>query len=238
MNRVMSALLLAGMVGLAVSSAQGAVLITFDVRAMGGAKEVIAGPGEVVQLELWAIVANLNVTMADDGFKASQGSLVSTGTLLGTIRGDEPGTTATKTNNVSPFAESGAQSGFQYDLDMDGDLDVGSYDTGGPTILPWFIATSAPAETLGHAEILIGRFTFTVEGGLGETDIQYVPRNRTSGTNTQKQLHIFQSDGTEYKLVGSSTQIGTGEPLVIMPEPATIALLGLGGLVALLRRKR
>jgi len=201
--------------------------------------------GDVVEIDLYAVVQDLDGDHTNDGFKYALGSFVSDpGPLFGDLRGDVAGQPLTKTNNVAPFDAAPAQSGFQYDLDGDGDWDVGSYDTGGPAVLPWFIATSGiePVMGIDSSEFLIGRTTFTVtDGALGDaTQILYVPRIRTTGTTAQRLTNRAISDGVSYWLSGANPEVSTsGMRIRMIPEPLTLVgvLAGLGALARYVRSR-
>lgn len=232
--------------GLAGPDAQ-AILVTYDLREAGtGAKVVdVCRAGDVVEIDLYAIVQNLDGDPTNDGLLVTMGSFVSDpGPLFGDLRGDVAGQPQTKTNNVAPFDATATQSGFQQDLDGDGDWDVGSYDAGSPAVLMWFIAGSGMEPVMGvdSAEFLIGRTTFTVtEGGFGDaTGILYVPRVRTTGIPSQRLTNKFVSDGVTYKLSGADPEVSTsGLRVRMVPEPLTLVgvLAGVGALARYVLRR-
>src|SRR4051812_8071705 len=110
-----------------------AALCTLDLRLnpasqsdTGGAKVLLPTPGQVVTLDLYAIIQNGDNNRTNDGFQSGEGSFASIfGGRLGNFRSDA-GNPATMTNNVIPFKFIIAQSGVGSDLDGDGDLDLGS----------------------------------------------------------------------------------------------------------------
>jgi len=229
------------------ADARATTLLTYDLRATDtGAKTVQAGLGDVVSIDLYAVVANLDGDSTNDGFLITTGSFVSdSGPLFGDLRGDVLGQPHTTTNNVAPFNAPPSQSGFQTDLDGDGDLDVGNLDaTTVPAPNSCFFATASIDPIMGTdtSEFLIGRITFTVTGGtFGDTtDITYLPQIRTVGTTASRLSSWFTSDGVLYTLKGDDSRIATSSLQVqLVPEPVTmtVLLLGAGALLRYLRRR-
>jgi hypothetical protein len=181
-------------------------------------------PGDIVALDIFATVAGANAVSTDDGFSSGEGSFASTGALLGILRGDPAGTQFTLQNNLHPFAGNSAHSGFQADLDGDGDLDVGSFSKDSNALdSPWFSADSEGSGnvTLGSAEgarFLIGHTTFTVgaTATVGQlTAVNFIPRVRITGTTSQKQLHKITLDGVATNVAGDDPNIAVGTPVII-----------------------
>jgi hypothetical protein len=112
-------------IALAVSSAQ-AASIRYDLRAVQdgtiGAtvrnpKNVhVSSPNGVVQMQLWAMVENANGINGDDAFFRTMASFLSS---RGGLQGD------LTSANVAPFDAFPSEPGTQFDLDGDGDLDIG-----------------------------------------------------------------------------------------------------------------
>ena len=203
--------------------------------------------GNVIGVQLYAIVNNGNALHTDDAFQQGYGSFVSggAGTVKGDFRGDVNGQPKTQVNNVAPFNYVVAQSGFQNDLDGDGDLDLGSFSTGNPPVLPWFgaISNQTPTQIPGTGggatptEFLLGQATFTITDFSGaSTPLNFVPRNKVG---LSANLHIFRLDGTDVSLPGNSAQLATSGVLVMVPEPSALGmvLLGASGLAGWRRRR-
>ena len=96
-----------------------------DVRLTnGGGKSVqVTNVGQVVQMQVWAVITGSDTNPANDGFQSTAGSFLSSHTSSGSVRGN------LSASNAFPFDSSGAQPGARQDLNGDGDKDVGSNDT-------------------------------------------------------------------------------------------------------------
>jgi hypothetical protein len=219
-----------------------AALITLDVRLAGGGKNLLIGPSQVVTMEVYAQVQNLDGNRANDGFLLTHGSLVSTegpGALLGNI--------STPTL-ATPFIDAGVSSaGVQANLDLNNDLEVGSStpaNAAGYVVFSTGTATKFGAGSgTGVTEFLLGSFTWTgpsaVDGGLS-TEINFALRNKTDGLASSRQLFKGSSDGVAFNLTGADVNVALGAPVTLstIPEPTSIglAMLGLTGLLA--RRRK
>jgi len=193
-------------------------------------------------LQLYAILNNGDGNSANDGFQNVQGSFVSSGALLGNLRGDPNFVAGGQTlqNNV-PGASAGiAQAGFSFDLDGDGDLDTGDIanHTLGTNPEPWFRAVGgagAGGTTFGSS-VLIGETTFTLSSGVQigtNTLVNFTPRQFTTGGSlAQRKLNKFLLDGVSFSLTSDDPNIGVGAAVNIttVPEPSAIGMLMLGTL--------
>jgi len=227
-----------------------AALLTYDLRIVSSSLGYpiddphfyfLWQPGEVLTLQLYAIIENHNASHADDGFLRASGSFYSQflpGSFFGNFRGDTLGFGATLQNNLAPFSGSGAQSGFQADFDGDGDLDVGSFaQTGNPAVPPWFVAMGADQLTQPgtgdgseFTEFLIGQTIFTPAPDTTTSrfaELFFIPQVKTDGTLSEQLLNQFTIDGVPIALAGNDPNVVTISASVstyIVPEPSTCAM--------------
>jgi hypothetical protein len=154
-----------------------------DVRLAGGGKAIdVTQVGQVVNMEVWAVITGSNATGSDDGFQSVAGSFLSTSSNSGAVLGNMSSVV------LSPFTSSGAQSGVPADLDGDGDQDVGSNDFN--DFPSFFNARAASVVTSGGVisgasqSLEIGTLSFTVSNlKAGQaTDINFRERGDDSFT--------------------------------------------------------
>src|SRR5687767_10327624 len=95
---------------------------TIDLRTPTGGKAVtVSSVGQVVSLDVWAVITAGDTDAANDAFQWAHGSFLSSDVGGGAASGTLAATLS------DPFAAgNGASNGAQTDLDGDGDLDVGS----------------------------------------------------------------------------------------------------------------
>jgi hypothetical protein len=225
----------AGVAGLVPAVTQAAPL-TYDLRLTGdlgnGLKSAVVTAGQVVTLDLYAIIQNGDGNTANDGFQRTNGSFGSstvtgatTLNLKGTFRGDSGTNANSQVNNVSPFLGTTAVSGRQSDLDGDGDLDVGSLVSSGSVApFPWFeaISTTNTSPQLGSGgagdlEQKIAQILFTVTGttnGGEKTSLNYVPRFRSDGGASGPRLNLFRLDGVDYAVNSLGAGVKGGSTIV------------------------
>ncbi|MGH7176957.1 MAG: hypothetical protein ACREJC_06230 [Tepidisphaeraceae bacterium] len=96
--------------------------LTVDVRLRdGGGKEaVVTRVGQIVRMEVWAVVTGANSTASDEHMKGLIGSFLSTNIGTGAAKGKLASVRAPKFTNLASL------DGKQADLDHDGDYDVGA----------------------------------------------------------------------------------------------------------------
>lgn len=228
------------------ASAQAAVL-TYDLRiaesgnsagvTRTGAKSItVTAVGDVVAFEVYGLLDS--ATAAADGISSAGGSVRSAaGGLLGSLS-----TVAVQ----STFNGIGNSSGTAQDLDADTDIDVGGTTTNSNPAYVKFV-TGNGANPVAGSELLLGTLSFTVTSldELG-TSVNFVPSVLTTGTGTSRLYHQFTVDGTAYTNNGNSATgtgnnsvtAGTAVGISVVPEPASLAVLGLGGLTLLGRKRK
>ncbi len=194
-------------------------------------KSAQAQPGNVLSIDIYAVVNGANASNTDDGFLLTHGSFLSAGPATGDF-------STSPSNNVAPFNGGVAQSGVLANLDNDPDLELGSLLTiGTPSPLPWFIATTSGAPVMGTVgaggptAFIIGHTTFTLAAGAtGQAQLTYAPRNKTDGLAAQKTIHKFTLDGVAFSLLGNSPEIVSSPFLVVVPEPSAFGMVLLGAM--------
>ncbi len=158
--------------GLLVSSASGALTIHLrlaETPTVNGGSVALTGPGQVVAMQIWAVVTDGNGDPSDDGlwkfyssFRSSDG-----GVMLGDLTATWPTTCGGNPWSGGRSASLGYQNDLEGEIDMsapghrgldnpngrdseyhfipgsgDGDLDIGHTDLSLPAP-PWFLAKSA-----------------------------------------------------------------------------------------------
>jgi hypothetical protein len=204
-----------------------------------------------------------DVQHPDDMLQIVSGSVLSSnGGLLGNV------VAGAGFGPAAPFTASGAASGTSQDIDGDGDNDLGSAGatstgkftvrSGSPTVAATVIAGGAPVPlgtsnadpepartrlasgegpgTPEDSEFRIGTLRFIVSAaqiGTGSnTTLSFVPRpDPIAGAATW-----FEDDVA--KAAGPGFLAGAGINVSVIPEPASLGLLGMAGLGLLARRRK
>ena len=209
MKRIASLVLGAAASMAVATSAQAA--LTLDVRLQGGGDAALINPGDVVTLELTAVIDNNNGVADESLVQTGFGLRSSTGGLLGNI--------STMTLNPSFAAIPGSLVGTQSDTDADTDLDLINA-----------LASAGAGQQVVGSSFVLGTFTFTASGSAtGITQIQVVP----NPTNT-----LFRQDGTFGAGTTFGVNPGTPVTLTVVPEPVSLGLVGMAGLALMGRRRR
>ena len=229
---------------MAPSECGAAVTLTFDLRASAvngvpnaNSKFVVAGFGDVITVQLFAIITNTDGNQTNDGLLGISGSFVSiaVGSGMGTWSA-----LGTDMGEINPdFRGTGSQSGLHAATDTNGGgFDLGSpsgaADMGVPAPNPYFAANSltlltkfgTDPSTPSNLEFLVGTKTFTFDGGLSIIDLNSVGRSTSALTKPIK----WTSDGVAYvKNANDAAFIGYGANIFIgAPESSAFGLILMG----------
>jgi hypothetical protein len=155
--------------------------LTIEVRNTDGTTSTATATsvGQVINLEILAIVTDPQDNPADDGLETARGSFISTALYGHAVAGNLVAA------NVAPFRANGASPGEQIDLNGDGNIDAGAPQSGGSGG-NYFAAVSNPEQTgasgtgtiSGNSLIFeIGTLAYTVTNlnKGGETSINFLP---------------------------------------------------------------
>src|SRR6267142_2569292 len=190
---------------------------TIDLRTPSGGKAVtVSSIGQVVNLDVWAVVTGADATATNDAFQWAMGSFLSSDVGGGAAGG----TLEANLNDV--FATGDPSNGTQADLDGDGDLDVGSNDNSQPD--NFFVARASGLQG-GHdpapAKFLIGTVSFTVtslKSGTS-TDINFRPRDNVLAAGWAEDAT---AGDTNFKDPNTGT-FTFGDPVVVRRDPPPTA---------------
>jgi Ca2+-binding RTX toxin-like protein len=197
---------------------------TIDLRTTSGGKNVtLSGVGQVINLDVWAVVQGADNDATNDAFQSAHGSFLSSDVGGGAAAGTLSATV------LSPFDATSSQNGAQADLDGDGDLDVGSNNDAQPT--GFFIARAGGLQggtNPAPAQFRIGTVSFTVTSlrGTGTTEINYRKRDFNLGVEWAEEFES-KVQGTGELLIGAPVVIS--DPAPTATASATNLTSGGGG---------
>jgi len=233
-----------GLAGLSTVAHAGLVVDLVPTGGTGDAlingKTVTVGTaGDVIHFNIVATVSGADAA-ANEGMQTAFGSAVSTpgsGGAQGNFSAAVP---------VSPFNGANSFGGTVQDLNGLPGLDVGSNNAASSADWIELRSNSSTAGTGASdtSTFLLGTIDFTVTAAPGAgstTTLSWLPRaggaTTAGGIWTQDGQVANNTTGTLAGHGGSYTG-GSAVSIVAAPEPGSLALLGLGGLGLLLRRRR
>lgn len=256
----MTKILTLGMSAAAIAIHSVSASITFDIRAAGGApgggKILNLFPGAIVQLEVWAQIANATPVNNIFGVQSILGSIVSSNApgIIGSI---DPMVFPSVFNSVSVAGTS-----VELSSPTDTLKDLGALSTtatagyikgrkdptiGGETITGgtfFFVTANQPLGATFQPitngfEFLVGTTTLRITDGAGNASLNWkIPAFTTAALKGQIAAW---TDGDNVNNTGSGQfaemSIGTPIALVVVPEPSAfgMVLLGAMGLVGFRR---
>lgn len=216
--------------------------LKYDLRVTGGGNTAsVTANGQVVSIDLFAVVTGAAGNAAIEGFQNGFGAVTSS--TGGNIKGNLSATLA------NAFSASGATSGKVQDLDGDGDKDLGSMSNSYTTDLLFARAGSMQTQATGGTAITDGvefklaTFSFTVTSITSFSDFTPITLafRVPSFSQPLEIAALWTVDNTAQNSngVGGGTAPTIGSSVLIAaPEPTSVALLSLATLALAARRRR
>lgn len=249
----------AGLIGIALVPTASASVITLEAvpvsatnadnspTTVSGQNVTLDGPG-TVNYNLVAVIHGGTAAQNTDGLLQLSGSLLSeSGGSLGTL-------TYANTAAFSQTGQNGTPTGTPPGTDIGPDRPGVANSLRSETFFPSSTTLNYVTGTStdpGDAPFIVGSGTFVVSATSGSTTLQ--PLFHWDTSNSFGHTISFEVGGVAYSLNGNGN--GTAGPnsvndptlldtlpanvsIVPTPEPGSVALLGLGGLGLLMRRRR
>ena len=228
--------------GLAVNQVSAAVVMVGLEIAPGQKAEVngVGGSEPNVAMNLYAYMAGNDTNKLNDGIQILFGALKSSnGGLQGNL----------SFVGAATMQASGYNAGTQQALDGDADLDVGGTNTQTQTV-GWICLSAGSGSTFAPTsddpnKVFLGTAIFTLTDAAAvngdTTSISWYFDNKTGVTATKIDAY-FMDGGTIQAVVGNVANgilsVGGSPTITFVPEPVTMAVLAIGGMGLLLRRRR
>ena len=185
--------------------------LSLDLRlAAGGGKSADVAAGQVVAMELYAIVTGADTSTANEGFQFAWGSLLSSPVSAQPLLSGSLAATPT-----APFNDLGSQAGAVQDLDGDGDLDVGSNATSADTS---YLFARADAMQAGGS-FKVADVIFTVPAGAAAGQQTRVNFRPAAFAGTFVKSALWREDGAPEDNTTGTVGAGTDVVLIVNPTP-------------------
>ncbi len=216
--------------------------LKYDLRVTGGGTNaIVTANGQVISIDLFAVVTGASGNAAIEGFQNGFGAVTSS--MGGNIQGNLSATL------VNPFNANGSTPGKVQDLDGDGDKDLGSMSNSYTTDLLFARAGSMQTPATGGTPITDGvefklatlSFTVTSVASFSDFTPITVAFRVPSFSQPLEIAALWTVDGVAQNAngVGGGTAPTVGTSVTIaVPEPTSVALFSLAALALGARRRR
>jgi len=206
---------------------------------VNGSSVKVGAAGDVIHFNVVATVSGTDGT-SNESMQTAFGSAVSTltggGSAIGNFSAAVP---------LSPYNGTNSAGGTVQDLNGQAGLDVGSNNAASSADWVAFRSNSPTAGTGASdtSTFVLGTIDWTVSSVPSTGSTQLVWQPRAGGTTAAGGVWV-QDGATANNTTGTlpghgqSYTAGPGVTVTATPEPGSLALLGLGGLGLLLRRRR
>lgn len=233
----------AGVLAVGALSAAANAALTIDIQQAGtNVTEVRLTDADLnkpITLNIFASITGAAGNAEPELFQMIRGDIVASGTTVGTLApaGFEDKLKKKLYTGIKLFSANGSLTGDAVDVNGDGHVDM--KDVAMRASEPQFNDDFGGAGTTlpdGGVKFLVGTITFTPTALGGLTTISFNPL--MDGNSIAAGAGLWTEDGADQLRDGSSGTMITNGFQIIVPEPASLSVLGLGGALLLGRRNR